>query len=151
MNAKKWFPLAEIDVACADVSVAWTAGKQSKCVVLMHFSRVLGGPDVDLEITFSNPLSLQWEDESFGLVPAPTVLPKCANDRFSQWTHPTLIVEDSRWADAYASRKYAANDPALLGVTHYFLVSMNDLVHVLCESKPVARWVSSADSNTTSS
>lgn len=113
-------------------------------VVLTRLSRVVDGVNKDLEITFSNPLAMQGEEESFALAPVPAVLPKCTNARFLNWTHPTLIIEGS-WAEAYAGRKYVEDDPALRNVTHYFLVSMNDLAHVLCESKPVARWVASTD------
>jgi hypothetical protein len=145
MNAKKWFPFPELNVPCADISFAWSSAQGASLVVLMHFSRVLNGVDKDLEIVFPRPLALQWEDESFGLIPSPATLPKCSNAEFLIYTHPTLVIEDSPWAEAYASRKYSEGDPALKNVVHYFLVSMNELVHVLAEANPNARWVASAD------
>jgi hypothetical protein len=86
---------------------------------------------------------MKWEDESFGIIEAPSQLPKCS-DESGDWTHPTLVIEDSSWAMKYAARKYAADDPQSKNMVHYFLVSLNDLVHVLAEATPDVKWVAPA-------
>ncbi len=144
-QAKKWMPKPEIDSACADISFAWASQKDAALVVVMHFSRVVDGIAKDLEIVFERPFAIRWEEESFGFIESPEALPKCAATKFRIWTHPTLIVEDSRWAEQYSARRYAEDDPGSQNVVHYFLVSMNDLVHVLAETQPRARWLSKVD------
>lgn len=96
-----------------------------------------------LELVFRGLLALKWEEESFDLIASPKDLPKCSSARFCSRTHPTLIVENSCWAETYAARKYAENDPEAKNIVHYFLVSLNDLMHLLAESKLEARWVTS--------
>jgi hypothetical protein len=140
-RANKWFPVPALDAACADISFIRASGKSAALIVRMHFSRVVDGYEKDLELVFREPLAMKWEEESFGIIDSPQDLPKCAAARFNSWTHPTLVIENSDWADEYAARKYAKDDPRAKSVAHYFLVSMNDLVHILAEAKPDARWV----------
>jgi len=106
----------------------------------MHFSRVIGGFDKDLELTFTSPMAVQWEDEIFGLIDLPE-LPACAATEFKSYTYPTLIVPDSKWADLYAARTHTAEEYKSHKVAHYAFVSMNDLLHVLSQENPSVRVV----------
>lgn len=142
-RAIKWMPKPEIDFACADISFTWTSGIGARLVVLLHFSRVDGGSSQDLQLAFTRPLAVKWEDEAFGLIESPDLLPQCSGARFDRFTHPTLIVERSSWAEMYAADMFAAGDPRAERVVHYFMVSLNDLLHVLAESPPEAAWVPS--------
>ena len=135
----KWMPQPEIDFSCADISYEWRSRKDATLVVVMHFSRVLDGFAQDLQLTFSRVLAVQWEEESSGLIHSQSSLPTCT---FRGWTHPTLIVEGSEWASRYAANRHAADDAR---VTHYLLVSLNDLLHVLAEVEPRTRWVTPID------
>lgn len=144
-DAEKWLPEPEIDRACADISFHWSSERHAALTVVMHFSRVVDGLSKDLEINFGRPLAVAWEDESFGLIESPDLLPKCSHEKFKRSTHPTLVIRQSRWRDSYADRKYAADGPKAALVTHYFLVSMNDLLHVLTEAQPKSKWVSPID------
>jgi hypothetical protein len=137
-------PKPEIEVPCADISFSWASKKGARLVVLMHFSRIVGGLSNDLELVLGRPLAMSWEEESFGLIESPGILPKCAAAAFREYTHPTLIVEGSSWVEKYAARKFAEADPEAKNVIHYFMVSLNDLVHVIAESKPEAVWLSPA-------
>ncbi len=137
----KYEIIEDLDFPCADISYEWRSEKNAKLVVLMHFSRVISGYKSDIEITFKNPWALKWEEESFGLIDIPEPLPRCSNNNFSGWTHPTLIVKDSKWAEKYSNRMYAAGDPKAKDVTHYVFVAMNDLLHVLSEQKPLVKLV----------
>lgn len=141
LRAKKWFP--HIDRPCAEISFGWRSKQSATFTALLHFSRVAGGLQQDLEISFSRPLAVSWEDESWGLIETPQDLPVCAHIEFTRWTHPLLLIEGSGWRELYANRRYTANDQDKL--KHYFLVSMNDLLHVLSESEPVFKWVRASD------
>lgn len=142
-RAIKWMPASEIDAPCADISFFWASEKGARLVVMMHFSRVVGGFSKDLKLIFGRTLAMNWEEESYGLIEAPKVLPECSGAGFRGFSHPTLIVEHSSWAEKYAANKYSDGDPEAQNVKHYFLISLNDLVHVLAESTPEAAWVES--------
>ena len=107
----------------------------------MHFSRVVGGCDKDVELTFSDPIALQWEDESYDVIELPGNLPKCAQDGFTTWTYPTLIIPDSEWANQYASRTHTEEEFKNHKVTHFAFISMNDILNVLSEKKPSAKLI----------
>ncbi|WP_233073293.1 hypothetical protein [Motilimonas eburnea] len=107
----------------------------------MHFSRVIGGCNKDLELTFSDPIALQWEDESYGIIDLPDTLPKCSAVGFTGWTYPTLIVPKSKWADKYAARTHTEEEYKNHKVTHFAFISMNDLLHVLSVEKPSAKLI----------
>ncbi len=144
-RAVKWQPKPEIDASCADISYSWASKQGAKLSVLMHFSRIVGGLENDLGIVFDNVLAVKWEEESFGLITSPDDLPTCSNQRFNTWTHPTLIIQDSNCAREYADRKYAKDDRSAGRIVHYFLLSLNDLLHVLAESEPISTWVAPSD------
>jgi hypothetical protein len=67
----KWEVFEGLDMPCADISYQWISERNAKMIVLMHFSRVVGGLDKDIELTFSQPIALQWEDETYGLIELP--------------------------------------------------------------------------------
>jgi hypothetical protein len=140
-RASKWMPQPEIDCGCADISFKWRSRKDAALVIVMHFSRMVGGLERNLELTFTNPLAVRWEEEHCGLIEGPANLPKCSNGQF---VHPTLIIENSAWRKAYVDRLYSAGDPQSKDVRHYFFLSLNDLLHVLADGEPVVRWIASA-------
>ena len=135
----------EIDFGCADISYRWVSEKGATLVILMHFSRIVDGWDKDLECVFSNPLAFMWESESFGLIDTPSDCPELDRPQFHGWTFPTLRIEDSAWAARYAANMFSADDPKLGSVKHYYLVSLNDLLHVLGQDVPQSEWVEPHD------
>jgi len=138
----KWEAFKDLDVPCADIFYEW---KWRELVVLMQFSRVIGGCPHDLRLTFTCPLALQWEDESFDFMDLPEPIPRCSDSRFTGWSYPTLVVENSRWAEKYANRKYAEGDPGAKDVTHYVFLAMNDILHVLSDGEPAVALVEPVD------
>lgn len=141
-RALPWHPVDDIAAGCADISFAWQSAQGSMLEVLMHFSRVIDGHEMDLRLAFDSPCALQWEEESFGLIPIPSELPRCASGKFARWTFPTLLVEGSHWAETYAARRFATDDPAAKELRHYVMLSLNDTVHVLAFKAPRAQWLS---------
>jgi len=106
----------------------------------MHFSRVIDGCEKDLEIKFLNPIALQWENESFEIIKLPANLPCCSNEGFTNWTYPTLIIPNSEWANLYAAQSHTEEEYKTHEVKHFAFIAMNDLLHVLSEEMPTARF-----------
>ena len=113
--------------------------------IRLHFSRVVGGPDEDLALAFTRPLAVKWEEEFFGFIELPDNLPKCSRSEFNHWVYPTLVIENSAWAEKYANRVFTEAELETKGVTHFVFIAMNDLLHVLSIDEPTARFVESVD------
>ncbi|GAB1267010.1 hypothetical protein NBRC116493_02630 [Aurantivibrio infirmus] len=137
----KWEIYKQLEVPCADISYQWISGKNGFLEITMHFSRVIGGFKNDVCLTFDNPIAVQWEDESYGIIELPNNLPKCQNEAFSPWVYPTLIIPNSNWANTYAARICTAEEYENHNVSHFAFISMNDLLHVLSNKKPSAKIV----------
>ncbi len=137
----KWEIFDNLNVPCSDISYQWVSKRDPKLIITMHFSRVIGGCPTDLELTFTNPLAVQWEDESYSLIDIPDQLPKCSEEKFNDWTYPTLIVPNSQWANQYAANIYSEEEFSNHKVTHFAFISMNDLLYVLSEHKPNAKLI----------
>ena len=93
-----------------------------------------------MEINFGRPIAIQWEDETYCLTDFPDDIPECEKGSF-KFSHPTIIVEGSDWAAKYADNKYSVDDPEADDVVHYLLISLNDILQVLSEFKPVSKWI----------
>lgn len=141
----KWQIFKEIDVPCAEISYQWVLKNSRFLVITMHFSRVIGGYTQDLELVFSDPIALKWEDESYDVIQLPTDLPKCSQDGFTVWTYPTLIIPDSDWADLYAAATHTEAEYKNHQIKHFAFLSMNDLVHVLSKTEPSSRLITRLD------
>jgi hypothetical protein len=141
MQALKWQLLEILDVPCADISYQWVSEQDAYFVIVMHFSKVKDGSTQDLEITFGRPIAVQWEEESYGLIELPDNLPQCSRIEFSNFTYPTLIVTDSRWANLYASRSYSEEEYKNHNVRHFVFISMNDILHVLSNEEPKYKFI----------
>jgi hypothetical protein len=137
------FQLPEpFNAPCADISYQWVSEKDGYLVVLMHFSRVVGNGRNDLELIFAYPLALQWERASYGLIELPQDLPRIASGR---WAYPSLIINNSAWADRYAGRICTEEEFKNHGLIHYAFISMNDLLHVLSGYPPTIKLVQASD------
>jgi hypothetical protein len=139
--AIKWEVFKELDVPCSSISYQRISERGARLIITMHFSRVFGGCNKDLELTFSDLLALQWEDESYGIIELPDDLPTCSKDGFTNWTYPTLIIRDSNWANLYAARTHTEAEYENHQVKHFAFISMNDLLHVLSKKEPSVKLV----------
>ena len=134
-SSELWEPVSGIETPCADLTFCYVHPHGLE--VRMHFSNVVGGPENDLLLKFSGAIAIQWESETFGLVPIPGPLPKCHSPNWDTWTFPLLRVQNSSWWATYDAR----NPIAAEGRNHYVLVTMDDLLHVLAETTVTATWV----------
>jgi hypothetical protein len=136
MIAVKWCPVQGLEEVCADISLSWISERNPKLVVLMHFSRInpeIGDLENDLKIVFNNPRAFCWEEEPCSRIETPEILPRCSD---GHCTHPLLIIKNSPWKDLHVM--FEEDEEHLM---HYFLISLNDLLHVLAASKPEVTWI----------
>lgn len=132
-----WEPVAGIKSPCADISLEYRGPDRLR--VVMHFSRVRGNPELDLELRFRGAIAYRWESESFGLLPVPPA-PRLEHPEWSRWTAPLLRVEGSGWLHEHQSRNpFAAEDRA-----HFVLIAMNDVVELLAFPDVEAAWIPAA-------
>ncbi len=139
----RWEPISGIVGPAADISFSY-AGRDLGTVTL-HFSRVKGLPSEDLSLHFTHLVALRWELECPGFDPTPENLPKCISPKWSGWTFPLLEIENSSWLDQYAPTYIHPNGPSL---SHFLLVSMNDLVQIIACSDVKSEWVAPLEDTT---
>lgn len=135
-EAQIWEVVSDLAVPCADISVSWTAGENAQLVVLMHFSRVSGGFESDVQLSFSDAMHFAWEDESLNVMTVPEDLPLCKDPAFSDWIYPTLVLHGSALASQYADSAFDKTDPQHSNVGHFVMVSMNDVLQVVSVGLP---------------
>ena len=135
----KWEPVSGIQSACADISFALDA--RDELTARMHFSFMKGQPARDLLLKFAGVVSVQWEEEAFGMILLPKPWPQIEAGDHPTWTFPLLQIENSAWLADYRQI------PAGEGRVHFALVSLNDLLHVLALPEVTVSWVD-ATSNT---
>jgi hypothetical protein len=131
-----WEPVTGVDMPCADLLYRYDPPEHIE--VRLRFSNVVNGLENDLLLKFSGAISAQWESESFGLIPIPVPLPKCRSPQWDTWTFPLLRIENSSWWAVHDARHPIAAE----GRSHFVLVTMNDLLHVLAKPAVNATWVS---------
>lgn len=136
MKAFIWEPVSGIVGPCSDISFSRSVERQLS--VTMHFSLVKGLANEDLLLQFANPLALKWEDDCPGFEPQPTLLPKCTDAAWRDWTFPLLKIEDGKWLTGF--QDVHQNTNAGLEISHFFLASMNDLVHLIA-GQATAKWI----------
>ena len=132
----RWEPTPGVIGPAADISFAY-AGRDNAAVT-MHFSRVAGLPDEDLVLRFTCVVALRWELECPGLNPMPLELPKCTSAKWTKWTFPLLKIEKSSWLEQYAPI-YKPREGLVL--SHFLLVSMNDLVQIIARADASTEWI----------
>ena len=137
MKATVWEPVQGIIGPCGDISFERIG--PDVLFVTMHFSNVIGLPEKDLHLRFSGPLALRWEVECPGFDPVPGELPKCTVPEWRDWTFPLLTVEGSEFLETFRLIYAHGSAP---GISHFLLVSMDDLVQIVANSAVDAEWVS---------
>ena len=134
-----WRPVDGLEGPCGDISYQRTPS--GELIVTMHFSFVKGLPTQDLQISFRGACALHWEDECPGFFPSPNEMAKCTDPKWNQWVFPLQKIEESELLREHRSVRELGSAPRLV---HYFLISMNDLVHVVAHEMATAEWVPGA-------
>jgi hypothetical protein len=102
----------------------------------MTFAGTSGRPTRDLILRFKQVVILCGEDEApggFVLAPAIESLPKLGRGDHPTWTFPLLKIVNSG-----PLKQYQLMRPTPL--SHFFMVSLDNLVHVIASSDVAAAW-----------
>ena len=134
-NWTRWALSDRIDAPCADMHFSYLPGQKLR--VLMHFSKVIGGLEQDLEVILNGGVALRWAEEALHSVTSPIVsLPKLSSEKWSDWTYPLLLVEESEWL------KSVKFFPHVRDHRHMVFMSMNDVIEVLAKPDADIQWIS---------
>jgi hypothetical protein len=136
MHAEAWEPIEGICGPCDHIAFSYIP--YHAATIRMTFACTARGPARDLILKFKQVIVLSSEDECpGGFVPAPAIktLPKLGRGDDPTWTFPLLKLVDSEPLKQYQSMRPA--NPAL---AHFFIISMDNLVHVIASSDVVAVW-----------
>jgi hypothetical protein len=134
MRAEKWEPISDIDGPSDGISFSYNSGVGT-AAVSMIFSEG-GRSSRNLILQFRDIVVLASEDEApGGFVEAPPIqsLPRLEHDPHPTWTFPLMKLLDSE-----PLHQYQLMRPAKLG--HFFLVSFDNLVHVIASVNVDASW-----------
>jgi hypothetical protein len=124
-RASAWYPVPDITDGFGSISFSYEPrtsfdpNSRSARVILIGKRK--------LWLTFVGVIALHFEDDCPGNFPRPAELPKLR----PSLTFPLLKIENSRWLSQW---------PMWPNLTHYFLVSSDDLVHLIAHPTVQARW-----------
>lgn len=136
MHAEAWEPIDGISGPCDQI--AFSYGPDHSANVIMTFAGPSGGHPRELALRFRQVIVLTSEDEApGGFVPAPEIksLPKLGRGDKPTWTFPLMKLIDSE-----PLRQYQMMRPPNASLAHFFLVSMDNLVHVIAHAEVEASW-----------
>lgn len=118
-SASAWYPVPDIEDGFGSISFSYRHHDRGALVV-MHGRR-------QLSLSFTGVIALHFEDDCPGNFPLPVERPRLN----AQFMFPLLKIENSRWL---------AQWPMWRTLTHYALLSLDDLVHVIARPTAEAHW-----------
>jgi hypothetical protein len=134
MHAEIWEPIEGICEPCDHIAFSYIPLHAAE--TRMTFAATAGDGPRELILRFKQVVVLSGEDEApGGFVPAPAInsLPKLGRGAHPTWTFPLLKVVDSD-----ALKNYQLMRPQK--IAHFFMVSMDNLVHVIASAEVDAVW-----------
>jgi hypothetical protein len=134
MHAEIWEPIEGICEPCDHIAFSYIPLHAAE--IRMTFAATAGGGPRELILRFKQVVVLSGEDEApGGFVPAPAInsLPKLGRGAHPTWTFPLLKIVDSE-----PLKNYQLMRPQK--IAHFFMVSMDNLVHVIASAEVDAAW-----------
>ncbi len=134
MHAEMWEPIEGICEPCDGIAFSYIPPHAAE--IRMAFAATAGGGPRELILRFKQVVVLSGEDEApGGFVPAPAIssLPKLERGAHPTWTFPLLKIVDSE-----PLKNYQLMRPQK--IAHFFMVSMDNLVHVIASAEVDAAW-----------
>jgi hypothetical protein len=141
MRAEAWQPVDGISGPCD--TIAFSYGPPQRATVVMSFTDSKGANVRELVLKFKELVVLTGEDEApGGFVQTPDLgsLPKLPRDVEVAWDRPAYTFPLMRLFDSKPLRQYQMMRPPDPPLAHFFLVSFDNLVHVIASSEVEARW-----------
>jgi hypothetical protein len=137
-HAEAWEPIDGISGPCDQIAFSYAPAPDYSATVIMTFAALAGKRSRELILRFKHVIVLTSEDEApGGFVPAPEIksLPKLGRGDNPNWTFPLMKLINSE-----PLRQYQMMRPPNPPLAHFFLVSMDNLVHVIACAEVEARW-----------
>jgi hypothetical protein len=122
-RALAWYPVPDIDDGFESISFSYEARVPTdprSVSIVLHGKRTLS-------LRFTEVIALHFEDDCPGNFPLPQQRPRLNTD----FMFPLLKIEYSRWH---------AEWPMWPDLTHYALLSLDDLVHLIAGPEVLAHW-----------
>jgi hypothetical protein len=137
MHAEIWEPIEGICEPCDHIAFSYIPLHGAE--IRATFAANAGGVPRELILSFKQVVVLSGEDEApGGFIPAPAInsLPKLGRGVHPTWTFPLLKIVDSE-----PLKNYQLMRPNK--IAHFFMVSMDNLVHVIASAEVDAAWKTS--------
>jgi hypothetical protein len=134
MHAEVWEPIEGICEPCDHIAFSYTPLHTAE--IRMTFAVTAGAGPRELILGFKGVVVVTGEDEApGGFVAAPAInsLPKLGRGAHPNWTFPLLQIVDSE-----PLKNYQLMRPQK--IAHFFMVSMDNLVHVIASADVDAAW-----------
>lgn len=129
---EKWEPTGEIATPAARALIV---EDQGGLAVTLMFSEIVDGLHPDLHINFGRvPAYTVHEEFVHPWNDSQTEPPKLTGE-WEGYTYPLLLVQDSEWVNSLTERLVSYEAPI-----HYRLVTLDQIVDVLCNKLPAANW-----------
>ena len=119
-RAAAWHPVPDITDGFGSISFSYRSNDARTVRLVMNGAR-------NLALMFTRVIALHFEDDCPGNFPHPSELPKLRPGL----TFPLLKIENSRWLSQW---------PMWPDLAHYFLVSSDDLAHLIAHPAVQAEW-----------
>ena len=133
---EKWEPVEGIDTAAARAVVK---EDHEGLVVTMMFSEIGDEPQSDLRIKFGRVAAYTVHEEFVHPWDSPQTESPMIGEGSKRCVFPLLLIHNSEWMRWLSDR--------LLGFpncVHYRLLTLDQIVDVLCNKQPEATWVNGA-------
>ena|SRR5438270_7525236 len=135
---EKWEPVEGIVTAAARAVVR---EDHEGLVVTMMFSEIGDdGPDSDLRIKFGHVPAYTVYEEFVHPWDSPQPESPMIGEGSKRCVFPLLLIHDSEWVRSLSDRLIGFPDSV-----HYRLLTLDQIVDVLCNKQPVVNWVKAAE------
>jgi hypothetical protein len=120
-RATAWRPVPDINEGFGSISFSYDANDSRCAHVLMNGTR-------KLSLKFTRVIAFQFEDECPGNFKLPPAVPKLRENL----VFPLLKIDNSEWINQW---------PMWSNLTHYMLLSSDDLVRLIALPEVDAHWL----------
>lgn len=134
---EKWEPVPGIVTPAARAMVE---EDHEGLVVTLMFSEVVDGHQSDLRINFGRVLGYSVYEEFVCPWDTSEAAPRLGG-RWERYIYPLLVIRDSKWMASLVNLSIVHPD-----CVHYRLLTLDQIVDVLCNKQPEVAWVTGAES-----
>ena len=134
---EKWEPVEGIVTPAGG---AFIVDDHAGLTVTLLFSEIADGLDRDLRLTFGHVLAYSVYEEFVHPWPTAENAPRLKG-RWERYLYPLLEIHDSNWINSLPGLLFVHPD-----CIHYRLLTLDQIVDVLCNKQPEVSWVEAVES-----